>query len=186
MSAQTHWYCLVCDRTKQKNDMHVKPSTRRGICRTCHNKGHRMSDQPQQQQQQQQQLKQLEFLSHRDTDTQRMNMRQRNAIITLHQNGDTIDEICMKVGCVKSTVYRWLNKYDTTHELNDDKRGEQRSLKYDEVDTVIHTAKTTPFTTPKGNYSLDLSLSHSLTHSLTLSLSHSLSLSLRNQTQVAS
>jgi hypothetical protein len=58
--------------------------------------------QPTQQQQQQQQPKQLEFLSHRDTDTQRLNRRQRDAIITLHQNGDSINDVCMKVGCAKS------------------------------------------------------------------------------------
>ena len=44
----------------------------------------------QQQQKQQQQLQQLEFLSHHDTDTQRMNTRQRDAIITLHPDGSLV------------------------------------------------------------------------------------------------
>jgi hypothetical protein len=71
-------------------------------CENCRKKSIHTHSQPTQQQQQQQQPKQLEFLSHRDTDTQRLNRRQRDAIITLHQNGDSINDVCMKVGCAKS------------------------------------------------------------------------------------
>jgi DNA invertase Pin-like site-specific DNA recombinase len=105
--------------------MQIKPADHRGICKTHYKQGIRMSDfdsSTSQQQHSQEQPKQLEFLSHRDTDTQRMNARQRNAIITLHQNGDSINDICMKVGCAKSTVYYWLNKYNATGEVNDDLR----------------------------------------------------------------
>jgi DNA invertase Pin-like site-specific DNA recombinase len=88
-------------------------------CKQCQLNDKHTHSQKQQHQHQQQQL---EFLSHRDTDTQRMNTRQRDAIITLYQNGDSAEAISMKVGCAKSTVYYWLKKYDATGELNDDLR----------------------------------------------------------------
>lgn len=144
-------YCAACHSWKFGLKECVVGHEKR--CSNCikHSKHtHPQQQHKKQQHQQQQQQHQLEFLSHRDTDTQRMNTRQRDAIITLHQNGDSINDICMKVGCVKSTVYRWLNKYNATHELNDDLRGEQQCLTYDEVNTVIHTAKHNPFITPKG------------------------------------
>ena len=105
-----NYTCFNCTRLKHSSQMHSKAENYQGICKTCHNQGinmlnYKSSSSSSSSSQQQQQ--QLEFLSHHDTDTQRMNSRQRDAIITLHQNGDSINEICMKVGCVKSTVYRW-------------------------------------------------------------------------------
>jgi transposase len=163
-----HWICVACNSTKRKKEMCLKPENHRGLCKTHYNQGIRMSDFEQQPQQQQQQVKQLEFLSHRDSDNQRMNSRQRDAIITLFQNGDSVNEICMKVGCVKSTVYRWLNKYDATHELNDDLR-EGRKRKIDEltVDEIIETSNQDHFKTPKSKQTHTHSHTYSFTHSYT-------------------
>jgi hypothetical protein len=151
-----------CDFCKSwKDDVKPCSSGNENRCPDCRkNSKHNHPQWQQQKQHKSPSISQpLEFLSHREGDTQRLTLRQRDAIITLRQDGQQIDEICAKVGCSKPTVYRWLNHYEATGELYDDLRGEDRTLDAATVDKIVHLAKDTKFTTPKGTTSHIFSLS---------------------------
>ena len=94
----------------------------------------------------------LEIFSHSDEDTNRMTAEQRRGIVILYQDNNSIDEICMKVGCSKPTAYHWINHYRITGNFNDDLR-EGRKRKLDEltIDEIIETSHQDHFKTPKGN-----------------------------------
>ena len=108
--------CNVCNRKRDR--VFTCKTGNESRCKQCQlNDKHTHT-----QQQQQQHTQQLEFCQHTDDDTQRMTPQQRDAIIVLHQRHESIDDICAAVGCAKSTAYRWINRYEATHALNDDAR----------------------------------------------------------------
>ncbi len=100
----------------------------------------------------QQQHKPLEIFTHDDHDSNRMTPEQRRGIAILHQDGNSIDDICIKVGCSRPTAYHWMNHYRATGKFDDDLReGRKRKLDELQVDEIVDAATRQPFTTPKGN-----------------------------------
>ena len=102
-----------------------------------------------------QQQQPLEIFTHTEEDTNRMTAEQRRGIVILHQDNNSIEEICMKVGCSKPTAYHWINHYQATGNFDDYLR-EGRKRKLDEltVDEIVETSLQDHFKTPKGNIQL--------------------------------
>jgi DNA invertase Pin-like site-specific DNA recombinase len=112
--------------------MQIKPDNHRGICKTHYNKGVRLSDFESSTSHEKQKQSPLEIFTHTDEDTNRMTAEQRRGIVIFYQDNNSIDEICMKVGCSKPTVYHWINHYRITGNFYDDLR-EGRKRKLDDV-----------------------------------------------------
>jgi hypothetical protein len=151
--------------------MKIKPDNHRGICKHHYRAGVRMSDFESSSSHQKPQQQPLEIFTHTDEDTNRMTAEQRRGIVILHQDNNTIEQICMKVGCSKPTAYHWINHYRITGNFNDDLR-EGRKRKLDEltVDEIIETSHQDHFKTPKSKQH---TLAHSLpTHSFACSFTH--------------
>jgi transposase len=110
----------------------------------------------------------LKIFTHTDADSNRMTAEQRRGIVILHQDNNSIEQICMKVGCSKPTAHHWINHYRITGNFNDDVR-EGRKRKLDEltVDEIVDISKQDHFKTPKGTQKTTKTHQHSRTHTLT-------------------
>ena len=52
----------------------------------------------------------------------RLNSIQRHAIIIMHQEGHDVDYTSERDGCARSSVYRHIEHYNSTHSFEDDLR----------------------------------------------------------------
>jgi transposase len=154
--------------------MKIKPANYQGICKIHYNKGVRLTDfessssTSSESSSPSKSSSRLEIFSHDHEDSNRMTAEQRRGIVILHQDENSIEEICSKVGCSKPTAYHWINHYRATGNFDDDLR-EGRKRKVDEltVAEIVDISKQDHFKTPKGTQKTTKTHQHSRTHTLT-------------------
>jgi transposase len=75
---------------------------------------------------------------------------QRWMIVSLHKDGQNNDTIAAKVLCHVQSVQRWIEHYNTTQSVQDNRRsGRKRKLTAEDSSAIITSATNQPRTTPK-------------------------------------
>lgn len=92
----------------------------------------------------------LPIFQHPDGDSQRLTAAQRYGVEILHEEGHDAQSIADAVGVARSTVYRRIAQYESTHNINDEQReGRPKKISFEVADAIIaeaiaHPKQSTP------------------------------------------
>jgi transposase len=80
----------------------------------------------------------------------KLTTEQRWAIVLLHKQGKTTEEIASSIPCNINTAYHWIDVYNKTSDVNDEHRsGRKRKTTESQDELIVSAAVENPFVTPR-------------------------------------